>query len=205
MPFKFTTVFNDGSSKELVNLQGTIPVIYKGTTYHIPVCIWIVDTHPNNAPMVYVKPTADMHVKVSRFCDHNGKVYLPYLHDWQPLESDLLGLIQVLIITFGEYMPVYSKPKTGTQATPYPNNQPYMPQPVNPSGGSYPGAYPPYPTGNAFGGYPGVYSPAAATNPASNTPYPAAAFPSMPTPYPPMGGQASGYNPNYVSLSSLLN
>lgn len=225
-PIIKSAVFNDGSSKELVNLQGTIPVIYKGTTYHIPVCIWIVDTHPSNAPMCYVKPTADMHIKVSRFCDHNGKVYLPYLHDWvrflydflldqwfiwffhlkqQPNESDLLGLIQVLIITFGEYMPVYSKPKNTTQASPYPG-QPYMPQPV-PSGGAYPGAYssngqtgiPPYPSGNAFSGYPGVYSPA--TTNTSNTPYPS--FPSMPTPYPPMGGQASGYNPNYVSLSLL--
>lgn len=198
-------MFNDGSTKKLLNLQGTIPVVYKGTTYHIPVCIWIVDTHPNNAPMCFVKPTADMHIRVSRFCDHNGKIYLPYLHDWQPNESDLLGLIQVLIITFGEYMPVYSKPKTSAQTSPYPS-QPYMPQPVNPGAGMYPGAYssngaqsgpfPPYPTGNAFGGYPGVYPPA--TNAASNTPYPT--FPSMPTPYPPIGGQGSGYNPNYVSV-----
>uniref|UniRef100_A0A336L0Q4 CSON014176 protein n=1 Tax=Culicoides sonorensis TaxID=179676 RepID=A0A336L0Q4_CULSO len=196
-------VFNDGSSKDLVNLQGTIPVVYKGNTYHIPVCLWIVDTHPSNAPMCYVKPTPDMHIKVSRFCDHNGKIYLPYLHDWQPNESDLIGLIQVLIITFGEYMPVYSKPKTAAQTTPYPVSQPYMPPTVNPGSAGYPGAYsannqpgafPPYPTGNAFGGYPGVYPPASST--ASNTPYPS--FPSMPTPYPPMGGQAAGgYNPSY--------
>lgn len=44
-----------------------------------------MDTHPNNAPMCYVKPTADMHIKVSMFVDHNGKIYLPYLHDWVPV------------------------------------------------------------------------------------------------------------------------
>lgn len=192
-------VFNDGTSKDLVTLQGTIPVSYKGNTYHIPVSLWIVDTHPNNAPMCFVKPTADMHIKVSRFCDHNGKVYLPYLHDWQPSQSDLLGLIQVMIITFGDYMPVYSKPK-GATSTPYPP-QPFMPQPYMPPtgagynpGGGPTGAYPPYPTGSAFGGgYPPY--PNAASG-AANPPYPS--FPAM-SGYPPTPASGGGYNPGYVS------
>ena len=71
-----------------------------------------MDTHPQNAPICYVNPTPDMHIKVSMYVDHNGKIYLPYLHDWQPTgSSDLLGLIQVMIVTFGEFPPVYSKPK----------------------------------------------------------------------------------------------
>lgn len=71
-----------------------------------------MDTHPHNAPICYVNPTPDMHIKVSMYVDHNGKIYLPYLHDWQPTgSSDLLGLIQVMIVTFGEFPPVYSKPK----------------------------------------------------------------------------------------------
>lgn len=41
-----------------------------------------MSSHPNNAPICYVKPTPDMRIKVSRFVDHNGKIYLPYLHDW---------------------------------------------------------------------------------------------------------------------------
>lgn len=44
-----------------------------------------MDTHPNNAPMCFVKPTPDMQIKVSMFVDHNGKIYLPYLHDWNPV------------------------------------------------------------------------------------------------------------------------
>lgn len=46
-----------------------------------------MDSHPNNAPLCYVKPTADMHIKVSMYVDGNGKVYLPYLHDWQPVRQ----------------------------------------------------------------------------------------------------------------------
>jgi len=58
--------------------------------YNIPVCIWLMDTHPYNAPMCYVKPTSDMQIKASMFVDHNGKIYLPYLHDWVPV-SNVVG------------------------------------------------------------------------------------------------------------------
>ncbi|CRK96015.1 CLUMA_CG009455, isoform A [Clunio marinus] len=174
-------VFNDGSKKDLLSLTGTIPVVYKQNTYHIPICIWLMDTHPYNAPICYVKPTTDMHIKVSMYVDHNGKIYLPYLHDWQPNSSDLLGLIQVMIVTFGEHPPVYSKPKQA----PYPG-QSFMPQPgagnasYNPS---FPQSsnFPPYPTNNYGGGYP-PYPP----NPnSSNTPYPQSNF---------MPGMPSGFN-----------
>lgn len=42
-------------------------------------------------------------------------------------QSDLLGLIQVMICTFGEQPPVYAKPKNETppQATPYPTQCTY--------------------------------------------------------------------------------
>lgn len=104
-PIFIVLVFNDGSARELVNLAGTVPVCYKSirfktiffnnimhfifnftdVTYHIPVCIWIMDTHPQNAPICYVRPTPEMHIKVSMYVDYNGKIYLPYLHDWQPV------------------------------------------------------------------------------------------------------------------------
>lgn len=135
-----------------------------------------MDTHPYNAPICYVKPTPDMHIKVSMYVDHNGKIYLPYLHDWQPSSSDLLGLIQVMIVTFGEHPPVYSKPKE----TPYPRNPTFMPQPggsPNQFNPSFPPTsnFPPYPNSNFSGGYP-PYPPQAG---AQNTPYPPTFMPGM--------------------------
>lgn len=82
----FILAFNDGTPMELVNLSGTIPVRFKGSIYNIPICIWLIDTHPKNAPICYVKPTSDMSIKVSMFVDQNGKIYLPYLHDWLPVK-----------------------------------------------------------------------------------------------------------------------
>lgn len=131
-----------------------------------------MDTHPYNAPICYVMPTPDMHIKVSMYVDQNGKIYLPYLHDWLPNSSDLLGLIQVMIVTFGEHPPVYSKPKE----TPYPR-QPFMPQPVGANQSSFNPSFPttsnfpPYPASNFAGGYP-PYPGSANTN----TPYPQGSF-----------------------------
>lgn len=79
-----------------------------------------MDTHPKNAPICYVKPTSDMSIKPSIFVDQNGKIYLPYLHDWAQGCSDLLGLIQVMIVTFGDQPPVFAKPKDS--GIPYPSN-----------------------------------------------------------------------------------
>ncbi|XP_034177996.1 tumor susceptibility gene 101 [Osmia lignaria lignaria] len=165
-------VFNDGSRKELFNLQGTIPVSYEGNCYNIPICIWLMDTHPNNAPMCYVKPTADMYVKVSMFVDHNGKIYLPYLHDWLPHSSDLLSLIQIMIVTFGEQPPVYAKPRKNTRSSPFSvqgfdpttgsrAHMPGSPLPPYPQNPPYPdgsNVYPPYmhPASSGFP-YPGSY------------------------------------------------
>lgn len=181
-------VFNDGNTKQLLNLQGTIPVRYKGNTYHIPICIWLLDTHPRYAPICYVKPTSDMHIKVSMYVDHNGKIYLPYLHEWNAMQSDLLGLIQVMIVTFGEFPPVYSKPKQlKEQATPYPT-QPFMPQPPTTTQSPYcpypTQQFPPYPpTAGNYSGY---------GQPNSGGGYP----PYMPPGMPAAAGYNTAYNPS---------
>ncbi|EDV97012.1 tumor susceptibility gene 101 protein [Drosophila grimshawi] len=178
-------VFNDGSSKDLFTLLGTIPVVYKNSTYYIPICIWLMDTHPQNAPMCFVKPTPTMQIKVSMYVDHNGKVYLPYLHDWQPHSSDLLSLIQVMIVTFGDHPPVYSKPKDQQVAAPQPSNYPYLPYPS--ATGASGGNFPPYPTGGTFMPYPST----SAGPTGSSGGYP----PYMNYPQPGVYPGSAGYNP----------
>ncbi|XP_013390436.1 uncharacterized protein LOC106158870 [Lingula anatina] len=106
-------VFNDGNRKELLCLAGTIPVTYKGTIYNIPVCVWLLETHPYNPPVVNVKPTATMQIKPGQYVDANGRVYLPFLFEWRHPQSDLLGLIQIMCIIFGETPPVFTKKAEG--------------------------------------------------------------------------------------------
>ncbi|XP_018608106.2 tumor susceptibility gene 101 protein [Scleropages formosus] len=148
-PLRDAYVFNDGSSKELMNLSGTIPVSYKGKVYNIPVCLWLLDTYPYAPPICFVKPTSTMVIKTGKHVDANGKIYLPYLHEWLPPKSDLFGLIQVMIMMFGEEPPVFSRPAAQhpIQASPPfgPSNSSYLPAvfpygPYNPpSPGGYPG------------------------------------------------------------------
>ncbi|KAI8419851.1 hypothetical protein MSG28_008485 [Choristoneura fumiferana] len=184
-------VFNNGTRKDLLNLEGTIPVHYKGAYYNIPICIWLMDTHPTNVPLCFVKPTPDMSIKISKYVDSNGKVYLPFLHEWNPQGSTLLKLIQCMIAAFGELPPVYSKPRSEAARPPYPMNS-FMPQPF--PAGQYPQVSPqpgypqatPYPTTSNVP-YPNYSSPypSATPVPTNGVPYPPA---STNTPYPPQQG-----------------
>lgn len=184
-------VFNNGSRKDLLNLDGTIPVNYKGAYYNIPISIWLMDTHPQNAPLCFVKPTADMSIKVSIYVDNNGKIYLPYLHEWSQNGSTLQKLIQTMITAFGEIPPVYSKPRNETR-TPYPVAS-FMPQP---SGYPYPQVTPqpgyptttPYPTVSNLP-YPNFGTPYPGSTTTNGTPYPPAP---TTTPYPPANNYTSG-------------
>ncbi|XP_025096913.1 tumor susceptibility gene 101 protein-like isoform X2 [Pomacea canaliculata] len=108
-PSEKTFVFNDGTKQNLVQFEGTIPVPYKGNVYNIPVQLWLLDSHPYDPPMVYVRPTSTMNIRAGRYVDMNGKVDMPFLQQWKWPDSDLLGLIQILIVIFGEECPLFSK------------------------------------------------------------------------------------------------
>ncbi|KAK0398518.1 hypothetical protein QR680_002631 [Steinernema hermaphroditum] len=146
-------------------LSGTIPIEYKGGRYHIPVALYLCNSHPYTGPFCYVRPTKDMRVKPSRVVDQAGRIYLPYLSDWSYPGYDLSGLLQVMTLTFQESCPVFSNASgrsvTATpsaSSTPYPNASPVnMPAPYQPFTGSsnagsnssstpYPNYQPPYPT-----------------------------------------------------------
>lgn len=174
--------FNDGSRKSLVNLSGTIPVMYKGNSYNIPVAIWLQEPHPQAPPLCFVKPTSSMHVRQGRHVDANGRVYLPYLNEWRANTHNLIGCIQIMTVVFGAEPPVYAKQSTPAQQTSYPT--PSVSQT-------------PYP------GYPPVQGPPTANyQPNFNAPYPPM---SQRAPYPmtaqsPMVTSSSPYPP-YPSYS----
>ncbi|VDQ06312.1 unnamed protein product [Trichobilharzia regenti] len=76
-------IHNDGTTRKLVSLDGTIPVRYMGSTYNIPIAIFLFEVYPNKSPMVYVRPTNTMQIKPSDFVDSAGLVQLPYMTDWK--------------------------------------------------------------------------------------------------------------------------
>lgn len=136
--------FPTGVTRELVCLDGTIPVMFKDASYNIPICIFISDSHPFDAPICYVRPTRDMTIKTSRHVDGSGRVYLPYLSEWNRNTSDILSTIQVMQIVFGQNCPVYQKTSeyetypsgdAVSSALPFSSQtQPYLPSASNATG-----------------------------------------------------------------------
>ncbi|XP_069888846.1 ubiquitin-conjugating enzyme E2 variant 3 isoform X1 [Dipodomys merriami] len=103
-----TYVFKDSSQKDLLNFTGTIPVMYQGNTYNIPIRFWILDSHPFAPPICFLKPTANMGISVGKHVDAQGRIYLPYLQNWNHPKSVIVGLIKEMITKFQEELPLYS-------------------------------------------------------------------------------------------------
>lgn len=74
--------YDNGSSALLLRLSGTIPVIFRGTTYRFPISVWVPHAYPREAPLVYVTPTESMMVRPGQHVDPQGQVYHPYLVGW---------------------------------------------------------------------------------------------------------------------------
>ncbi|KAK7891342.1 hypothetical protein WMY93_023305 [Mugilogobius chulae] len=114
--FKYLTaamnkyVYNDGITKDLMCLSGTLPTTFNNNMYNIPVSVWLDEMYPQSAPIVYIQPTKEMMIVKRSFISSNGEVMLPYLEEWKQGECDLVSLLQVLSAMFGEYPPVCMKP-----------------------------------------------------------------------------------------------
>ncbi|XP_034444020.1 tumor susceptibility gene 101 protein [Hippoglossus hippoglossus] len=103
-------VYNDGTSKDLMSLSGTLPVKFNDMTYNIPVCLWLEDSYPQTPPLCYVRPTQEMMIIRGNYTSSNGEVELPYLEEWKSGECNLVSLLQVMQVVFGECPPVCMQP-----------------------------------------------------------------------------------------------
>ncbi|XP_056273628.1 tumor susceptibility gene 101 protein isoform X2 [Pseudoliparis swirei] len=111
-------VYNDGTIKNLMSLTGTIPVPFKGKTYNIPVCLWIEESYPHTAPICYVRPSCERIVLSGKYISSNYEILLPYLEEWKNGECDLLSLLQVMVVMFGDFPPVYMQPHLESEQAP---------------------------------------------------------------------------------------
>lgn len=110
VPMMDAFAYKDGTTKNLMSLTGTIPVLFSENTYNIPICVWIEPDYPNSAPMCYVRPTPEMIILKGKYISDNGEVKMPYLKDWKKGECDLFGLLQVMVGVFEEFPPLAMRP-----------------------------------------------------------------------------------------------
>ena len=77
-----TVAYENGASALLLQLSGTLPVNFRGTTYRFPIALWVQHGYPQEAPLVYVTPTEGMAVRPGQHVDPQGRIYHPYLVGW---------------------------------------------------------------------------------------------------------------------------
>ncbi|RYP45584.1 hypothetical protein DL768_008099 [Monosporascus sp. mg162] len=124
--------FDNGISALLLHLSGTIPVVFRGTTYRFPISIWVPHAYPREAPLAYVTPTENMMVRPGQHVDPQGRIYHPYLAAWPEFwdKSSLLDFLAILRDIFAKEPPVVSKQQARPpppQHTPSPNPPPPVP------------------------------------------------------------------------------
>ncbi|EGS20068.1 uncharacterized protein CTHT_0045720 [Thermochaetoides thermophila DSM 1495] len=122
--------FPNGSSALLVLLSGTIPVVFRGTTYRFPISVWVPHAYPSEPPIVYVTPTETMVVRPGQHVDSQGCVYHPYLTAWSTYwdKSNIVDFLNILREVFAKEPPVVARQRPPPpQQTPTPPPVPPLP------------------------------------------------------------------------------
>ncbi|KAI0528144.1 UEV domain-containing protein [Xylaria bambusicola] len=128
--------FDHGVSALLLHLSGTIPVVFRGTTYRFPISIWVPHAYPREPPLGYVTPTETMVVRPGQHVDPQGRIYHPYLVRWAEFwdKSSILDFIAILRDVFAKEPPVVARQQLRPpqqQSTPSPTPPPVPPLPPN--------------------------------------------------------------------------
>ncbi|XP_061677894.1 tumor susceptibility gene 101 protein isoform X2 [Syngnathoides biaculeatus] len=103
-------IYNDGTTKVLMSLTGTIPILFEDMSYNIPISVWLEESYPQSAPICYVRPSRDMMILRGNYVSSNGDVLLPYLQEWEQGKCDLVSLLQVMVAMFGDAPPICMQP-----------------------------------------------------------------------------------------------
>ncbi|XP_061532615.1 ubiquitin-conjugating enzyme E2 variant 3 [Phycodurus eques] len=106
IPSVGTYTFNDGSQKELLKLNGNLPVKYEGRSYNFPIQLWLMDSFPVTPPICLLRPTSDMIIREGKHVDARGRIYLPVLHNWDHPKSSVVNLLEEMILKFQEDPPL---------------------------------------------------------------------------------------------------
>ncbi|KAK0867857.1 Suppressor protein stp22 of temperature-sensitive alpha-factor receptor and arginine permease [Friedmanniomyces endolithicus] len=103
--------YENGRSALLLTLSGTLPVDFRGTVYRFPVKLWVPQSYPQEPPIVYITPGRDMLVRPGQHVAVDGRVYHPYLRDWQQAwdRASMAQLLDYLQQVFAKEPPVISK------------------------------------------------------------------------------------------------
>ncbi|WVQ62127.1 uncharacterized protein L199_000265 [Kwoniella botswanensis] len=104
--------FDSGQTALLLLLHGTLPINYRGATYHIPIHVWVSHDYPRSPPLLFVVPTKEMGVRRSKEVDPSGRIREEVVQEWWRIwpTQDLETILRHLTDIFSAAPPVYAKP-----------------------------------------------------------------------------------------------
>jgi ESCRT-I complex subunit TSG101 len=113
-----TSTSTSTTSTAVLVLQGTVAMHFRGNTYQILVDIYIIPSYPNRPPVCYVRlADANMYLKENhRHVGRDGRIYMPYLHEWHPQTHNLVELVVAMSSLFSADPPVFTRPAAATSA-----------------------------------------------------------------------------------------
>jgi ESCRT-I complex subunit TSG101 len=107
---------DNGQTTTVLVLQGTIAMYFRGNTYQLLVDVYLPAAYPNRPPVCFVRLADNMYLKENhRHVGSDGKVYLPYLHEWRNHDHNLVELVVAMSSVFSADPPVFSRAATATQ------------------------------------------------------------------------------------------
>lgn len=109
-------VGNDGVSSNVMLLKGTVPMVYRGGQYHVPIDIYFPPKYPVKPPVAFVRPVPTMMIKDGhRNVGSDGMVYMPYLHSWQGNSHNIVAMCTHMSNIFGKDPPLFARPAGQTE------------------------------------------------------------------------------------------
>jgi ESCRT-I complex subunit TSG101 len=76
------TAYDTGQTALLLLIHGTLPINYRGSTYQIPLHVWVPHDYPRNPPLAFVVPTKEMGVRKGREVEPSGRLKDDVVHGW---------------------------------------------------------------------------------------------------------------------------
>ena len=106
-----------GHTDTVLVLQGTIAIHFRGNTYQLLMDIYLISGYPIRPPVAYVRLAPNMYLKENhKHVGSDGKVYLPYLHEWHADTHNLVELTVAMSSVFSADPPVFSRPPAAAPA-----------------------------------------------------------------------------------------
>jgi len=114
-------VENNGNSSHCLVLQGTIGIVFRGTTYQLLVDTYLPSGYPIRPPIAYVRLAKNQYLKENHpHVRSDGMVYLPYTHEWDPRTHSLIEMVVAMSSVFSADPPVFTRAAPATPPQPPP-------------------------------------------------------------------------------------